>query len=99
MKDTYSIPSSAAYPDAEIRFRASDMVLQGDSDAAYLAEPDARSRAGGFHFLGSKDHTQFNGPIHVLAKTIKSGSLKIGSQQPSTPKTAVARIVTKRRIR
>lgn len=48
------------------------MILQGDSDAAYLVEPDARSRAGGFHFLGNKEHTMFNGPIHVLAKTIKA---------------------------
>ena len=59
-------------PDAEILYRASDMVLQTDSDAAYLVEPEARSRAGGFHFLGSRDHKLFNGPIYVLAKVIKS---------------------------
>ncbi len=59
-------------PDAQTKFRASDMIIQGDSDAAYLVEPDARSRAGGFHFLGNKEHTMFNGPIHVLAKTIKA---------------------------
>ena len=59
-------------PDGEIIFRASDMILQVDSDAAYLVAPKARSRAGGYHFLGNKDHTMFNGPIHVLAKIIKN---------------------------
>ena len=59
-------------PDGEIIFRASDMILQVDSDAAYLVAPKARSRAGGYHFLGNKDHTMFNGPIHILAKIIKN---------------------------
>jgi len=58
--------------DAEIIFRASDMILQSDSDAAYLVMPEARSRAGGYHFLGSKDHTLFNGAIYVLARVIKN---------------------------
>ena len=48
------------------------MILQADSDAAYLVAPEARSRAGGYHFLGSNYHTLFNGPIHVLAKLIKN---------------------------
>ena len=61
-------------PAAEIKFRASEMILQGGSGAAYLAEPDAKSRAGGFHFLGNKEHTMFNGPTHVLAKTIKAAA-------------------------
>ena len=34
-------------PDAVTRFRASGMRLAGGSDAAYLAAPEARSRAGG----------------------------------------------------
>ena len=48
------------------------MILQSDSDAAYLVMPMARSRAGGYHFLGSKDHTLFNGAIYVLARVIKN---------------------------
>ena len=58
--------------DAEIIFQASEMILQTDSDAAYLVMPEARSRAGGYHFLGSKDHTLFNGAIYVLARVIKN---------------------------
>ena len=59
-------------PDAEIIYRASEMILHTDSDAAYLVAPGARSRAGGYHYLGNRDHTLFNGPIHVLAKIIKN---------------------------
>ena len=59
-------------PDGEIIFRASDMILQVDTDAAYLVAPKARSRAAGYHFLGNKEHTLFNGPIHILAKIIKN---------------------------
>ena len=48
------------------------MILQGDSDAAYLVCPEARSRLGGYLFLGNKSRTQFNGPLLVLAKVIKN---------------------------
>lgn len=40
-------------PDAIIRFRASDMILHTHSDASYLSELKARSRAGGYHYMGS----------------------------------------------
>ena len=39
----------ATNPDPKIIFRASDMQLFIDSDAAYLVHPKARSRAGGYH--------------------------------------------------
>jgi hypothetical protein len=58
-------------PNGEIVFRASDMQIQADSDASYLVAPNARSRAGGYHWLGSNDGKLFNGPIYVLAKIIK----------------------------
>jgi hypothetical protein len=63
---------TASNQDGEIIFRASDMILQIDSDAAYLVCPKARSRAGGYHYLGSKDGTLFNRPILVLAKIVKT---------------------------
>ena len=59
-------------PDAEIIYRASDMVLAADSDAAYLVCPGARSCAGGYHFLTLKDHNLFNGAFYVLAGVIKN---------------------------
>ena len=69
---TYFLNYAASNPNAEILYRASDMVLQIDSDAAYLVRPEARSPAGGYHYLGNNERTQFNGPILVLAKTIKN---------------------------
>ena len=69
---TYFLNYAASNPDGEIIYRASDMILKIDSDAAYLVCPKARSRAGGFHYLSSKDGTLFNGPIMVLAKIIKN---------------------------
>jgi hypothetical protein len=44
----------ATHPDATIRYRASDMILNSHSDGGYLNEPEARSRAGGHFFMSSK---------------------------------------------
>ena len=43
----------ATHLDAVMRFRASDMILNVHSDASYLSAGRARSRAGGYFFLGS----------------------------------------------
>ena len=41
----------ASNPKATKLYKASDMILKAHSDAAYLVEPEARSRAGGFSTL------------------------------------------------
>ena len=65
----------ATNPNAIVRFRASDMVLNVHSDASYLSAPKARSRAGGYFFLGSlPKHGQpihLNGAIHVNCTVLK----------------------------
>jgi hypothetical protein len=65
----------ATHPDATIRFRASDMVLNIHSDASYLNAPAARSRIGGHFFLGwaPRDHLpiKLNGAIHVISTILK----------------------------
>jgi len=61
----------ATHPDATKLYKASDMILCIDSDAAYLVEPQARSRAAGFFYLGNRNANLINGSIHILAKTIK----------------------------
>ena len=67
-------------PDAEIRYQASDMVLHIHSDASYLSETKARSRAGGHFFLSdrSPDPTKPptgtptpNGAIYTLSRLLK----------------------------
>ena len=64
---------AATHPDAIVTYRASNMVLGIHSDASYLSETGARSRAGG-HFYMSND-TQFppnNGAVHNVAQIINA---------------------------
>ena len=65
----------ATYPDAYIRYHASEMILNVDSDAAYLVLPKAKSRiAGFFHLTDNVYNTKApprNGPLLVECKTIK----------------------------
>ena len=41
----------ATHPEATLRYHASGMILHVHSDASYLSEKKARSRAGGYFFL------------------------------------------------
>ena len=62
----------ASQEDAILTYNASDMVLSAHSDAGYLNEANARSRAGGHIFLSSD--TQYppkNGAILNVAQIIK----------------------------
>jgi hypothetical protein len=66
-------------PDAAIRYDASDMQLKIHSDASYLSEPRAKSRVGGYFFLGNSKHSQCpylsNGPLlcqYTLIKNVVS---------------------------
>jgi hypothetical protein len=51
-----------------IRFHASNMQLQIQSDASYLCRPFAKSVLGGFHYLGTT--TAINGPFFCTSKVI-----------------------------
>eukprot|EP00978_Attheya_sp_CCMP212_P015720 scaffold40647_cov75-Attheya_sp.AAC.1 len=66
----------ATHPEATIKYTASDMILRiHTSDASYLSEAFARSRAGGFFYLGSNniDGTQaINGAIHILCHILRN---------------------------
>ena len=70
----------ASNPEAKIRYHASDMVLWAMSDASYLSEPNAKSRAGGLFFLSNnienpgtppKTPPKLNGIVGCLAKIIR----------------------------
>ena len=62
----------ASNPNPTICYQASDMILHTDSDAAFHVRPQARNRAGGYHYLGSRQGDLFNAPVLVLAKVIKN---------------------------
>jgi hypothetical protein len=60
----------ATHPDATIRFRASDMILNVHSDVFYLLETKAHSRACGHFFMGwspkNRDPIKLNGAFFTL---------------------------------
>jgi hypothetical protein len=50
------------------------MILHIHSDASYLSENEAKSRAGGFFYMGSRNNTEknvTNGAILIISKVIK----------------------------
>ncbi len=63
------------HPDAKIRYRASDMILNVHSDASYISAPKARSHAGGYFFIGNipRDNEPIiiNGAIHISCTILK----------------------------
>ena len=78
---TWFLDYCAAHPDACIEYSASDMVLWTASDASYLSETNARSRAGAIFFLGPKpnepgqppkEQPPKNGIVFALAKIINT---------------------------
>jgi len=57
---------AATYPNAELVFHASDMILMVQSDCSFLSERNSRSRIGGIHYLTSSanpDDSFVNGAI------------------------------------
>jgi hypothetical protein len=64
---------AATQEDAVVTYRKSDMVLAIHSDASYLSEPKARSRAGGHFFMSENvPDPNDNGAVHTVAKIIKA---------------------------
>jgi hypothetical protein len=62
------------HPETKIRYRASDMILHIHSDTSYLSENEAKSRAGGFFYMGNTnkyDKKLTNGAILIVSKVIK----------------------------
>jgi hypothetical protein len=57
----------STHPESTIRYFASDMQLKIHSDASYLSEPKAKSRIGGYFYLGNKTNSRmkplYNGPL------------------------------------
>jgi hypothetical protein len=50
------------------------MILNIHSDASYLSENEAKSRAGGFFYMGSDTKTNnklTNGAILIISKVLK----------------------------
>jgi hypothetical protein len=62
------------HPETKIRYHVSDMILHIHSDASYLSENEAKSRAGGLFYMGSNtktDNKLTNGAILIISKVLK----------------------------
>jgi hypothetical protein len=57
------------YPNAVIRYHASDMILKTTVDAADLVQPKARSCAAVHYHLGLENNDDVNGAVDILCKT------------------------------
>ena len=64
---------TATHPNTIITYRASDLVLAGRSNASYLSETNARSRAGGHFFMSNNEANPSNiGVILMILQIIKA---------------------------
>jgi hypothetical protein len=64
---------AATHPNAIINYKASNMVLTGHSDASYLSELNAHSRASGHFFMSNDDPIPANnGAIFTTSQIIKA---------------------------
>jgi hypothetical protein len=100
----YFLNYCASHPDAKLRYSRSDMILYCESDAAYLTEPQARSRSGGYHYLGNRPGhpLMHNGPVLTISKVIKAvmsaaseaeaGSLFINGKEVTVLRTSLEEI-------
>jgi hypothetical protein len=62
------------HPETKIRYHASDMILYIHSDASYFLEREAKSRSGGFFYMGSSTNTAkklTNGAIIIISTVLK----------------------------
>jgi hypothetical protein len=64
---------AATHPNATVRYKASKMVLHIHSDASYLSEPQARSRVGGYFYLGDgSQNPPINGALQVTSQIMNN---------------------------
>ncbi len=71
---------AATHPNAVIKYTASGMILHIHSDASYLSEAEARSRAGGFFYLSNEFNPsdksapmpKLNGAIHIVSTILQN---------------------------
>ena len=81
---------ATTHSNAKIRYTASDMILQIHTDASYLSEPKAQSRAAGHYFLGWLPHDnqpiRLNGAIYTMCTVLKfvasSAAEAVGARMP-----------------
>jgi hypothetical protein len=75
----------AWHPNPSVTYFASDMRLLIHSDASYLCENNAQSRAAGIHYLGNNSEEGINespnGAIHVFTSVIEGVAASVGEAE------------------
>jgi hypothetical protein len=92
-------------PETKIRYHASNMILHIHSDASYLSEKEAKSKAGGFFYMGSStknrqrtyqrsnfDHQQSSQTRNVFSSGSSNWSSFYKFQGRSSPSYNIGRI-------
>jgi hypothetical protein len=93
-------------PEATIRYYASGMQLKIHSDASYLSDPKAKSRIGGYFYLGCKTNARMkplsNGPLlcqttvlkHVVSSVAEAefGALFVNAKEGTVTRTTLSEI-------
>ena len=71
---TQLLQYAETHQNAAVTFHRSDMILKIHSDASYLSEYGARSRVGGFFFLGNNNvsDNDRNGPIAIECSVLRN---------------------------
>ena len=69
----------ATYPDASIRYNASDMILWVHRDASYLSESHARSRSVAYFYLSNRLNNPTKPPLSTCSLPFHNGSIYIHS--------------------
>jgi hypothetical protein len=62
------------HPETNIRYHSADMILHIHSDASYLSENEAKSRDGGYFYMGNTtkhDKKLTNGAMLIISKVLK----------------------------
>jgi hypothetical protein len=93
----------STHPESTIRYFASDMQLKIHSDASYLSEPKAKSRIGGYFYLGNNTNSPekplSNGPLlchttflkHVVSSVAEAefGALFVNAKEGTVTRTTL----------
>ena len=98
---TYFLDYAATYPAAKLVYKASEMHMWAHSDALYLCNPKACSRAGGFVYLSNKPILPVNATsipptsntaVHIVCKLIDAVML------PAQETEAVSGFITAKEL-
>eukprot|EP00957_Ditylum_brightwellii_P010101 763350-Ditylum_brightwellii.AAC.1 len=76
------------------------MLLKLHSNALYLLVPEARSRAGGYFFLGSATDDHMNGPLLVVSTILRNvmasaAEVELGALFVNAKEAAALRVTLK----